>query len=100
MSIHEIIPEAAGFLPASCGSRPVLSIGSGGPRRAQFRGRDDQGYKPRAFETGDMTMSIFEKFTLCLLLKERHTGRDKLFFHWILFCLDVINGIVAATLQP
>lgn len=98
MSVQEIAPEAAGFLPASCGSRPVLSIGSGGPRRAQLRGRGDQGHTPRAFETGDMTMSIFEKFTLRLLL--RHTGRDKLFFHWTLFCPDVINGIVAATLQP
>lgn len=45
-----------------------------------------------------MTISIFEKFTLRQLLKERHTGKDKVFF--LLFSLDVINGIVAATLQP
>lgn len=100
MRVQETAPEAASLLTPFRGSQSVLSIGSGCPRRAQFTGRDDQGHTPRAFEAGDMTMRIFEKFTLRRLLKERHEGREKLFFHWIRFCLDVINGIVAATLQP
>lgn len=100
MSVQETAPEAASLLTPSCGSQRVLFIGSGCPRRDQFTGRDDQGHTPRAFEAGDMTMGIFEKFTLRRLLKGRHKGGDKLFFHRICFCLDVINGIVAATLQP
>ena len=35
-----------------------------------------------------------------LLLKERHIRRDVLFFHWIFLYMNVITGIVAASLQP
>ena len=52
MSVQETAPEAASLLTTSCGSQRVLAIGSGYPRRAQFRGKDDQGHTPRAFEEG------------------------------------------------
>ena len=70
LSVQESAPEATSLLTTSCGSQRVLSIGSGCPRRAQFTGKDDQGHMPRAFEERDMTISIFEKFTLRPLLKD------------------------------
>lgn len=99
VSVHEIAPEAAGFLPPPVGHGLSSPLGVGARGELSSWGGMIKVTSPELLRRGHDHVHL-EKFTLWLLLKERHTGRDKLFFHWILFCLDVINGIVAATLQP
>lgn len=74
-------------------------LGVGARGRDQFTGRDDQGHTPRAFGPGDMTMGIFEKFTLRRLLKGEHKEEISFSFTGYASVSDVINGMIAC-LQP